>query len=132
MGVNTAPVSQSGESGDSRSQLRAGWPERVLRKLAGLQTELIVPYIILTLLIAMVGTYVITRLVTSSIRERFVNQMYEASRVAADGVVRQEQKNLAALRLLIFTDGVAQALVQRNAANLQDRLLPLVLNEHIE
>ncbi len=80
----------------------------------------------------MVGTYVITRLVTSSIRERFVNQMYEASRVAADGVVRQEQKNLAALRLLVFTDGLAQALAQRNPAELQDQLLPLVLNEHIE
>jgi signal transduction histidine kinase len=105
---------------------------RWLRRLANLRTELIVPYIILTLLIAMVGTFVVTRLVTSSIRERFVNQMVEASRVAADGVVRQEQSNLSTLRLLVFTEGVAPALAQRDAATLQNLLLPLALNNHSE
>lgn len=107
-------------------------PRRWLRRLANLRTELIVPYIILTLLIAMVGTFVVTRLVTSSIRERFVNQMVEASRVAADGVVRQEQRNLAALRLLVFTEGVASALAQQDAATLQKLVLPLALNNHSE
>jgi two-component system, NtrC family, sensor kinase len=105
---------------------------RGLRRLASLRTELIVPYIILTLLIAMVGMFVVTRLVTSSIRERFVNQIYEASRVAADGVVRQEQKNLAALRLLVFTEGVAPALQQQDADTLQKLLLPLALNNRSE
>jgi signal transduction histidine kinase len=103
-----------------------------LRRLANLRTELIVPYIILTLLIAMVGTFVVTRLVTSSIRERFVNQMVEASRVAADGVIRQEQRNLSMLRLLVFTQGVASALAQHDAAPLQQLLLPLALNHHSE
>jgi signal transduction histidine kinase len=93
---------------------------------------LIVPYIVLTLLIAMVGTFVVTRLVTSSIRERFINQMVEASRVAADGVVRREQANLASLRLLIFTQGVAAALANRDTAALQTLLLPLALNNRTE
>ena len=105
---------------------------RWLRRLANLRTELIVPYIILTLLIAMVGTFVVTRLVTSSIRERFVNQMVEASRIAADGVVRHEQRNLSALRLLAFTEGVAPALAQRDADALQKLLLPLALNNSSE
>ena len=105
---------------------------RRLRRLANLRTELIVPYIILTLLIAMVGTFVVTRLVTSSIRERFVNQMVEASRIAADGVVRHEQRNLSALRLLVFTEGVAPALGQRDADALQKLLLPLALNNSSE
>ena len=103
-----------------------------LRRLANLRTELIVPYIILTLLIAMVGTFVVTRLVTSSIRERFVNQMVEASRIAADGVVRHEQRNLSTLRLLVFTEGVAPALAQRDADVLQKLLLPLALNNSSE
>lgn len=132
MGVETGPVLTADETNDASPQPQARRPARGLRNLASLQTELIVPYIILTMLIAMVGTYVITRLVTSSIRERFVNQIYEASRVVGDGVVRQEQKNLSALRLLVFTDGIAQALAQRNAPDLQNRLLPLVLNGHIE
>jgi signal transduction histidine kinase len=105
---------------------------RGLRRLASLRTELIVPYIILTLLIAMVGMFVVTRLVTSSIRERFFNQIHEVSNVAADGVVRQEQKNLAVLRLLVFTEGVAQALQQQDADTLQKLLLPLTLNNRSE
>ncbi|HSD82801.1 MAG TPA: ATP-binding protein [Anaerolineae bacterium] len=93
---------------------------------------MIVPYIILTLLIAMVGMFVITRLVTSSIRERFDNQMVEAARVTADGVVRQEQRNLVALRLLVFTEGVAPALAQGDADELQKLLTPLALNNRSE
>ena len=130
MAADARSASAAGDARDPKSQ--TGRPRRWLRRLANLRTELIVPYIILTLLIAMVGTFVVTRLVTSSIRERFVNQMVEASRVAADGVVRQEQKNLAALRLLIFTEGVAEALAQRDPAALQERLLPLALNNRSE
>ena len=130
MEADPESVSSAIDARDPKSQSRQS--KRWLRRLANLRTELIVPYIILTLLIAMVGTFVVTRLVTSSIRERFVNQIVEASRVAADGVVRQEQKNLAALRLLVFTEGVAQALAQRDAATLQKLLLPLALNNRSE
>jgi signal transduction histidine kinase len=123
-------VSSVIDASDPESQSRQS--KRRLRRLANLRTELIVPYIILTLLIAMVGTFVVTRLVTSSIRERFVNQIVEASRVAADGVVRQEQRNLSLLRLLVFTEGVPAALAQRDFEALQKLLLPLALNNHSE
>ncbi|HET7088651.1 MAG TPA: ATP-binding protein [Anaerolineae bacterium] len=103
-----------------------------LPKLSSLRAKLIVPYVVLTLLIAMVGTYVVTRLVTSSIRERFVNQLYETSRVAADGIVRRERTNLADLRLMAYTEGVHQAMSDRDAAGLQDHLWPLVLNNNVE
>ncbi len=130
MEVDTGSASTGHDPQDSQPPARRSthW----LRRLANLRTELIVPYIILTLLIAMVGTFVVTRLVTSSIRERFVNQMIEASRVAADGVVRQEQRNLSALRLLVFTEGVAPALAQPDTDALQKLLLPLALNNHSE
>jgi hypothetical protein len=130
METETGSVSTHNGPPDSQSQIRQS--RNWLRRLANLRTELIVPYIILTLLIAMVGTFVVTRLVTSSIRERFVNQMVEASRVAADGVVRQEQRNLAALRLLVFAEGVAPALAWHDASALQDLLLPLALNNRSE
>jgi len=132
MAVGTQSVSTTPTSREPLPQADNRRSTHWLRRLANLRTELIVPYIILTLLIAMVGMYVVTRLVTSSIRERFVNQIYEASRVAADGVVRQEQRNLAALRLLVFTDGVAQALEKSDAAALQKLLLPLALNNRSE
>ncbi|HKZ69204.1 MAG TPA: hypothetical protein VJ020_03940, partial [Anaerolineales bacterium] len=97
-------------------------------QLVSLQTRLTVPYILLTIAIAMAGTYIITRLVTSSVRERFDNQLYETSRVAGDGIVNRERTHLAHLRLLTFTEGVAEALARRDAATLRDLLWPLMLN----
>lgn len=132
MQVKAVKALDAAENTDEQAQrpTRGRW--NWLRRRIRLQTELIVPYIILTILIAMVGMFVVTRLVTSSIRERFVNQIYEASRVTADGLVRREQTNLASLRLLAFTQGVAEALEQRDAAQLQTLLLPLAANNHLE
>jgi two-component system NtrC family sensor kinase len=110
---------------------REGWAS-YLPRLSGLQGKLIFPYVILTLVIAMVGTYVVTRLVTSSIRERFVNQLYEASNVAADSVIRQERDQLEYLRLMAFTEGVPQAFANGDTHTLEDLLLPLVLNGEVE
>jgi signal transduction histidine kinase len=103
------------------------WPS-----LPSLRAQLIVPYALLTLLTAMVGIFVVTRLVTSSIRERFVNQLRETSSVAADGVVRREQEHLKNLRLMAFTTGVAEGLVNRDTATLQSLLCPLILNNRVE
>ena len=105
---------------------------KMLAVFAGLRAKLIIPYVVLTLMIAMVGVYVITRLVTSTVRERFINQLLEASRVAADGVVRQERTHLEDLRLMAFTEGVSQAMVARDAQALQDLLFPLALNNDIQ
>lgn len=108
------------------------WAKLLLQFVSGLRAKLIVPYVLLTLVIAMVGVYVVTRLVTSSIRERFVNQAFEASRVAADGIVRKEREHLENLRLMAYTEGVFQATLDRDAKSLQSLLLPLVLNNSVE
>lgn len=105
---------------------------RLFSVFAGLRAKLIIPYVILTLLIAMVGVYVITRLVTSSVVERFNNQLLESSRVAGDGIVRQERTHLEDLRLMAFTEGVPEALVAHDAQALKDLLFPLALNNDIQ
>ncbi len=104
----------------------------LLRFISGLRAKLIVPYVLLTLVIAMVGVYVVTRLVTSSIRERFVNQAFEASRVVADGIVRKEREHLENLRLMAYTEGVPEAVFDHDAEDLKSLLLPLVLNNGVE
>ena len=103
------------------------WPS-----LSGLQAKLIIPYVILTVIIAVVGMYVVTRLVTSSIRERIANQLVEASQVAADGIVRRERAQLDNLRSLVFTEGVAQALAKGDVTALQGRMIPLAFNYKVE
>ncbi|NIS80279.1 MAG: HAMP domain-containing protein [Anaerolineales bacterium] len=106
--------------------------QMLLRFISSLRAKLIVPYVLLTLVIAMVGVYVVTRLVTSSIRERFVNQLFEASRVASDGLVRRERVHLVDLRLMAFTDGVPQAVESLDVDSLKAMLLPLAMNNKTE
>ncbi len=101
-------------------------------RVYGLQGKLILPYVLLTLLLAAIGTFVVTRLVTSSIRERFINQVYETSRFAGDSIVRQERKQLDDLRLAVFTDGISQALQDQNQQQIEDLLRPIIANRHIQ
>ena len=103
-----------------------------LDRLSSLRAKLVIPYVLLSLATAMIGMFVITRLVASTLRERFANQMLEASRVAADSVVRRERAHLEQLRLMTYTQGVAQALATGDAAQLQQSLFPLVVNNAIQ
>jgi signal transduction histidine kinase len=113
--LNTAPV-----------QLRArGWRTR----LSGLRVRLIGPYLILTLVLSLTGMFIVTRLVTSSVRERFVNQLLEASRAFADSLVLQEQVQLDGLRLMTFTQGVPDAMRARDREGLQTLLYPVAVNQ---
>lgn len=105
---------------------------QALNAFSSLRAKLVLPYVLLTLLLAFGGIFIVTRLVTSSVRERFVNQLYEAGRVAADGVVRREQQHLSALRLMSFTVGVPEAIERRDGDELSELLWPLALNEGVE
>lgn len=100
--------------------------------LHSLQGKLIIPYLLLTLILAAGGMYIVTHLVTSSIRERFINQLYEAARVASDGVVRQERLQLENLHLMAFTEGSADAFAARDASKLEALLLPIAVNNQIQ
>jgi signal transduction histidine kinase len=112
------------EANDLVARLRA-W-------VMGLRGQLIVPYAILTLMMATLGIFVVTRLVTSSVRERFLNQIQEAGQVASDGMVRRERAHLQALRLMTFSAGVAESLETGDAETLIRVLQPLALNEQSE
>jgi signal transduction histidine kinase len=100
-------------------------PARLKVRISGLQFKLIVPYVLLTVFIAGIGLFVITRLVTSSLRERFVNQLYESTRVASDAIVRQERLKLEILRQATFTEGVTEAIMAKDAARLEELLTPV-------
>lgn len=75
-----------------------------------LRGKIVVPFLALTVLTALVATFIVTRLVAGSARERFTNQLYESSRLAASAVVDQETAHLSVLRLMVFTNGLDVAL----------------------
>jgi signal transduction histidine kinase len=103
-----------------------------LLSLPSLQSKLIIPYTLLSLVLTVAGIFILTRLVTSSVRERFLNQLYEASRVASDGIVLKEKEHLENLRVMSYTTGVARALINRDMEELENLLLPLALNNQVE
>jgi hypothetical protein len=73
---------------------------------SSIRTKIVLPYAVLTLAVAAVGTFVVTQLVAGSLRERFVNQLVDAGRVASDSVVRKEREHLEVLRAMAFTEDV--------------------------
>jgi signal transduction histidine kinase len=100
--------------------------------MSSLRAKLIVPYVLLTLVTALMGLYVVTRLVASTTSERFDNQLIETGRVAADMVVRQENTHLENLRLLAFTIGVPELMADGDGDELYDLIFPLVANNGLE
>ena len=106
--------------------------DQFIKRFFRLQFKLIIPYVILTLITATLGVFIITRLVSSSFKERFSNQLNEAGRVAADGIVRQERTHLEDLRLLAFMDGVSEAFSHREWETLLQNFKALGVNNEIE
>jgi putative nucleotidyltransferase with HDIG domain len=94
--------------------------------------KIIGPYIVLTVLVAGVGTYIASRLVTGSLQERFENQLAEAARVASDAVVRRERQHLEVVRGVAFTEGVSDALAAHDSQKLETLVRPLAANNQAE
>ncbi|NWG34021.1 MAG: HAMP domain-containing protein [Chloroflexi bacterium] len=72
--------------------------------------KVILPYLILTLLVAVTGAYVVTRLVSKSLEERLSNQLLEAGRMVSDTMARKEFDHFREARLVAFTRGMSDAL----------------------
>src|SRR5688500_4736938 len=71
--------------------------------------KVILPYLLLTLIVAVTGAYVVTRLVSSSLNERLENQLAESGRVISDAMARQEIRQLEAARIIAYTRGLGEA-----------------------
>src|SRR5690349_6078530 len=67
-----------------------------------LQYKIILPFLLLTLLVALAGAGVAFLFITSTVQERLDNQLVQVARATSDGVVAQEKANLAFLREMAF------------------------------
>ena len=63
-----------------------------------IRLKVALPYVLLTVVVALIGVYVITRLVTNSLTERLNNQLLEAGKVVSDSFVRQESYHVSEAR----------------------------------
>jgi putative nucleotidyltransferase with HDIG domain len=94
--------------------------------------KIILPYVFLSAILAVIATYLVTHLVTSSLTERFDNQLVEAGRVTADDVVRKEREHLETVRAVAFTEGVAESIQSKDSERLASLVEPVAANAGVE
>ena len=106
---------------------------RLISELNGqLRYKIIGPFLLLTIVVAVVGSAVVFNLVAGSLQERFDNQLAVVTRSANDALINQEQANLQFLREVAFAQAnpstgapsLAAALEGGDAAGVQAALDP--------
>lgn len=95
-------------------------------------TKILGPYLLLISLMALLGTFVVMRLVSGSLEERLVNQLNEAGVKVSDTMIAQEQRNLDGLRASLFTKDVSAAVQRADVDYLQKALAPIQANFELD
>ncbi|KPK04065.1 MAG: hypothetical protein AMJ56_18115, partial [Anaerolineae bacterium SG8_19] len=90
--------------------------------------KITLPYILLALILAMAAAYVVSQVVLDTIEERFTNQLIEAGKLTNDWMVQEEDRLLETLRLVAHTRGLPAALVEADAEELRQQVLPVAIN----
>ncbi len=106
------------------------WLIRGLR--SQIQYKIILPFLLLTLLVALAGSAVSILIITSNAQDRLNNQLAQVARLSADSLVELEQANLQFLREAAFAGpnqatgapSIAAALADNNTAGLAQALDP--------
>ncbi|MBN1220341.1 MAG: HAMP domain-containing protein [Anaerolineae bacterium] len=83
-------------------------------------------------MVAFIGTYLSTRLLTDSLEERFTRQLIDAGSAVADGLAQREQLHLATLRTIAFTEGIDEVILVGDQVQLQNLLFPIMANNNID
>jgi signal transduction histidine kinase len=94
--------------------------------------KVILPYLLLTLIVAVTGAYIVTHLVSSSLSERLTNQLVEAGRVVSDTMARQEVKHLEDARIIAFTRGLGDAVQVGDIEQVKALAMPAAGGSNIE
>lgn len=102
------------------------------RNLMSIRTKVILPFLLLTLVIAVTGVFVVTRLVADSLNERLLNQLLEAGRVVSDDFVRQEIQHVETGRIVAFTRGLSEALAEGDGKKVTELASPIAGGMGIE
>lgn len=94
--------------------------------------KVIIPYVILTLVVAVIGVYVITQLVSVRQEERLRNQLREAGRIVSDEFSKQERQNIDKARLIAYTANLAESLRAGDRAALERLVVPQAEGNRLE
>jgi len=91
-----------------------------------IRNKIIIPYAILTLVLAAFGTYVVTWFVADAFERRFVDQLIDAGRVVSNEVVNRERLRLQVGRNIAGTLGVPETLITKDWQALNNFIAPIM------
>lgn len=97
-----------------------------------IRIKVILPYLLLTLLVAITGAYVVTRLVTESLMEGLNNQLLDAGQFVSEGFAQREVKQIEDARLVVYTRGISEALRDEDRGKLAELTFPIATGLRIE
>ena len=97
-----------------------------------IRAKIVIPYLFLSIMLAMGAAYLITQIVFDSLEERFTNQLIESGKLASEWVYREEERLLASLRLLANAKGVPEAVRERQAETLRELTFGIVVDNQEE
>lgn len=98
----------------------------------GIALRIVAPFLLLTLVVAVLGTFVITTLMTRTVEDRYANQLLDAGRVAAGRMIDLEQSRLESVRLLAGTEQIAEGVATGETAVLEEFVRPIIINYRLD
>ena len=106
-------------------------PSFRFRPMLRIRTQIILPFLLLMLILGVVGTYLTTSLVATSLENRIADQLVHAEDAALDAAVKLQGRQVAAIRLFVNTEGVDRAVAAGDVAALRQLLVPLEVNNRL-
>ena len=97
-----------------------------------IRIKITLPYLILSLILAVAAAYLITQVVIENVEERFNKQLYEAGKISSELIVTYETQLLQTRRLLANAEGVSTAIQTNNADTLKSLTLGIIANDQQE
>ena len=107
--------------------------KNIYRRLyPGINARITGPFLLVIIVIAGIGVFIVTRLVAGSLQERFNNQLVDSANAASSSLADIEREQLATLRLMVFTEGVPEAIQDNNTGDLDLWLRPVAANARVD
>ncbi len=97
-----------------------------LRLLGSIRERIIVPYLVLTMTIAVIGIYFMLNMVTTSLDERLDRYLIDSGRTVANSMVDQEINMRQDAQLIGSLGGVPEALQRQNYLRLERLVLDAI------
>jgi len=97
-----------------------------------IRSKITLPFILISV-VAAIGLGIVTvKVIFENVDERFTNKLYETGTIASVQMAREEDRLLETLRVLANTNGIDQAILEKNSEKLRESIIGQVINNQEE